>query len=181
MRRHNSDRLPSVIALCGRAGAGKSFAAEALALYGYRTVKFAGPLKGMLRALGLTEAEIEGDRKEAPCALLGGKSPRQAMQTLGTEWGRGLIDPELWTRAWSLEVEKRLALGQKVVVDDCRFENELAVVQQFGRAIRIRRPGATIAAPHASETGLDHVDMLSVWNTGTPVDLVDAIFGALEL
>jgi hypothetical protein len=174
-RRHNSDRFPSVIALCGRAGAGKSAAAELLALHGYKTVKFATPLKNMLRALGLTERQIEGDQKEQPAELLGGKTPRQAMQTLGTEWGRGLIGDDLWIRAWSLEVERIVSRGGRVVVDDCRFENELAVALQYGRAVRINRPGLYIESTHQSETALDAVDMLQVWNTGTPVDLMDCI------
>ena len=42
----------------------------------------------MLYQLGLGEAHIEGALKEVPCELLGGKTPRYAMQTLGTEWGR---------------------------------------------------------------------------------------------
>jgi hypothetical protein len=62
---------------------------------GFARVRFAGPLKAMMAALGCTNAEIDGDRKEVPCDLLGGKSPRWAMQTLGTEWGRKLIGDDL--------------------------------------------------------------------------------------
>jgi hypothetical protein len=51
----------------------------------WRQVKFAGPLKSMCMALGLTEAHIEGHLKEVPCELLCGQTPRHAMQTLGTE------------------------------------------------------------------------------------------------
>jgi hypothetical protein len=78
-----------LIALTGYAGSGKSTLADILACeHGFTVVKFAGPLKAMLRALGLDEREIEGDLKEQPCQLLAGHTPRRAMQTLGTEWGR---------------------------------------------------------------------------------------------
>lgn len=56
-----------IIGFTGLAGSGKSTAALHT---GYTRVRFAGPLKDMMRALGLTEQEIEGDRKEKPCNLL---------------------------------------------------------------------------------------------------------------
>jgi hypothetical protein len=60
-----------IIAFTGLAGSGKSTAAKHLCTrHGFERVRFAGPLKDMMRALGLTEREIEGDRKESPCALL---------------------------------------------------------------------------------------------------------------
>jgi hypothetical protein len=40
--------------------------------YGYAVVKFADPLKDMLRVLGLGVAELEGDKKAAPSELLCG-------------------------------------------------------------------------------------------------------------
>jgi len=142
-----------IIAFAGLAGSGKSTAAMHLVnCHGFRRVRLAGPLKAMLTALGLTAAEIDGDRKEQPCALLGGKTPRWAMQTIGTEWGRELIDPNLWTRAWRAAVDA-LPAGVPVVVDDCRFPNEAdAVAEAGGVLVRIERPGAGAgAAGHASE------------------------------
>ena len=43
-------------------------------------VSFAGPLKAMMAALGLSSEQIDGSLKETPCDLLCGKTPRQAMQ-----------------------------------------------------------------------------------------------------
>lgn len=137
-----------IIGLTGLIGSGKSTVAKHLAAsYGARVEKFAGPLKDMMRALGLTEAEIEGDRKEVPCDLLCGATPRHAMQTIGTEWGRMLIHPDLWVRAW----ERRASTGGLVVADDCRFLNEAAAVRRLGGAvIQIFRTGQEANA-HASE------------------------------
>lgn len=145
-------RPRTVIAFTGLAGAGKSTAAMHLVKSrGFERVRFAGPLKAMMAALGLTPAEIDGDRKELPCELLGGETPRYAMQTLGTEWGRNLIDSNLWIRAWRAAVD-RLPAGQPVVVDDCRFPNEAAAIQAVGGfLVKIERPGAGTASVHESE------------------------------
>lgn len=138
-----------IIAFTGSAGAGKTTAAQHLvAAHGFTRVRFAGPLKAMLAALGLTAAEIDGDRKEIPCDLLCGRTPRWAMQSLGTEWGRELIGSDLWTRAW------RAALPPgDVVVDDCRFPNEVdAIWAEDGTIVRVERPGAAkFETLHVSE------------------------------
>jgi hypothetical protein len=142
----------TVIAFTGLAGAGKTTAATHLIdRHGFRRVRFAGPLKAMMAALGLTAAEIDGDRKEFPCELLGGKTPRWAMQTIGTEWGRDLIAQDLWIRAWQHAVSQ-LPAGVNVVVDDCRFPNEADAVRAAGGwMVRIERPGAGTASAHQSE------------------------------
>lgn len=143
---------PRVIALCGLAGSGKSTIADRLvAEDGYTRVKFADTLKNMLRTLGLTDGHIEGDLKEQPCALLGGQTPRHAMITLGTEWGRELIWQNLWVNNWRERAKAVLDAGGKVVVDDMRFPNEADFAAALG-ALRIRvvRPGQQAGA-HQSE------------------------------
>lgn len=143
----------TLIAFTGLAGSGKSTAAKYLVEHhGFTRVRFAGPLKDMMRALGLTEAEIEGDRKETPCDLLGGKTPRFAMQTIGTEWGRDIVAQDLWIRAFNASLAK-VPAGVPVVVDDARFPNEAdAIVAAGGVLVRIVRPGAgSGAAGHSSE------------------------------
>lgn len=139
-----------IVAFTGLAGSGKSTAAKHLIQnHGWKLTRFAGPLKAMMTALGLTYEEIEGSRKELPCELLGGKTPRWAMQSIGTEWGRNLIDPDLWIRAW----RAALPVRGNVVVDDCRFPNEAAAVRAAGGIIiRVARDGAvSSAAGHSSE------------------------------
>ena len=124
-----------IITFTGDAGAGKSTAAgvvkdyltQDLFLDDPKIIKFAGPLKDMMRALGLTEDEIEGDLKEEPCSLLQGKTPRYAMQTIGTEWGRDMIGPCLWTTSWARRVHAQE--GAVTLVDDVRFPNEITTVQ----------------------------------------------------
>lgn len=132
-----------VIGFCGPIGCGKSTAARILMeRYGYRRERFADPLKAMLAALGLSPEELDGPAKEAPAALLGGRTPRHAMQTLGTEWGRQLIDPDLWVRAWELRVGGYWRrFHAPVVSDDVRFGNEVAAIRAMGGlVVRIERP-----------------------------------------
>lgn len=169
----------TVLAFTGLAGSGKSTAALHLVeRYGFQRVRFAGPLKDMMRALGLTEAEIEGELKEKPCALLGGKTPRYAMQTIGTEWGRDLISQDLWIRAWLAALD-RVPAGLPVVVDDCRFPNEAdAVLAAGGSIIRVVRPGAEAgAAGHSSEAHELPADMV-LHNEGSRELFLTGVVGA---
>ena len=142
-----------LIAFCGPIGAGKTTAAAYLVEeFGYRRVRFAGPLKDMLRALGLSDSEIDGARKEQPCDLLGGKTPRYAMQALGTEWGRDLICSDLWIRAWYKAVSD-IPEGVGIVADDLRFPNEARAISDFkhSKIIKVSRPGVLPSASHVSE------------------------------
>lgn len=123
-----------LIALTGPIGAGKSTAADYLIhQYGFTLLKFAHPLKRMLMAFGLTYEELEGAKKEIANPLLLGKTPRHAMQTLGTEWGRRLIGENLWTNAWLADIKR--AEIDKIVVDDARFPNEFDLVKNLGGEI----------------------------------------------
>lgn len=150
-----------LIAFTGPAGCGKSTAAEALVEMGWARVKFADPLKNMLRALyyscgiedtAFIEARIEGEMKEEPDPLLRGRTPRWALQTLGTEWGRNLISEDLWTAAWRNKVNGLLAEGVDVVADDCRFPNEAEAVRRLGgKVVQILGRCAGIGGRHASE------------------------------
>lgn len=167
-----------IVAFTGLAGSGKTTAAKRLVnAHGYSRMRFAGPLKDMLHALGLTEAEIEGDRKETPCELLGGRTPRHAMQTLGTEWGRDLICPDLWTRAWLIALDRQ-PNGLPIVVDDCRFLNEEQAIKSVGGTIvLVDRPGAGAkgaAANHNSE-GQPLKSDCTLWNRGTLTQLHEMV------
>lgn len=164
----------TIIAFTGLAGSGKSTAAAHLVnRYGYTRVRFAGPLKAMLAALGCTPDEIDGHLKEQPCDLLGGKTPRFAMQQLGTEWGRDTITPDLWIRAWQAALARTAG---NVVVDDCRFPNEAEAVQAAGGVIiQIERPGAGAGAAGHSSEGQQLPAAVTIHNTGSENDLLFAV------
>lgn len=173
--------LPDVVAFNAPAGGGKSTAAHYLVeSYGYTLVKFAAPLKAMVRLLGLTDAHIEGGLKEVPCQLLCGKTPRHAMQTLGTEWGRDIIGADLWANAWRKMACDVLDQGGRVVCDDMRFANEEAVARRLGGII-IRLGGrGGIDGEHVSESYRPDADAV-VWNSGDLASLHYGIDGVLEM
>ena len=167
----------SVVGFAGKIGSGKTTAAFYLCdKYFYHRTRFADPLKRMMRALGCSEAEIDGEKKHEPCALFGGKTPREAMQLLGTEWGRTL-DPDIWVRAWARDLR-----SHRIVVDDVRFPNELAAVHELGgKVIGLKRgePSAQFNS-HASEAIAFEPD---VWidNNGTTEELYKNIEAFLKL
>jgi hypothetical protein len=139
-----------IVGFIGYKGCGKSTAARLLVeRHGFIRTRFAEPLKKMLLALGCTPDEVDGDLKETPCAALNGRTPRHAMQTLGTEWGREMISQTLWLDAWCRAVEG----VDRVVVDDCRFPNEASLIRERGGIIvEVKRDGAGDGRDgHASE------------------------------
>lgn len=146
----------TIIGLCGYKGCGKTTAAEELYKIGYTRIRFAQGLKAMLLAFGLTEAMVDGDQKEVPTDLLMGQTPRHAMQTLGGDWGRGMIAENLWVENWKHRV---LATPEHVpiVADDLRYPNEVEMIQALGGDIvMITRPGFERSSTHASED-LSHI------------------------
>jgi hypothetical protein len=128
---------PRLIGLCGLAGAGKTTAAEVLEAQGYERISFAAPLKAafdaVLMGAGVDALQaarmIRGDLKEVPLSILGGHSPRHAMQTLGTEWGRTCMGADFWVGIGMARAEAILAAGGRVVIDDVRFLNEAAAIR----------------------------------------------------
>lgn len=146
-----------IIALVGAKGCGKSEVAKTLRFHGYHYERFAGVIKDMLVTLGLTRKQVDGSTKdkETPCDLLCGKTPRLAMQTLGTEW-RNFMGEELWSNIWTKRIQDKISEGQTTfVVDDMRFFHEVKAVRDLGGEIWvIRRP--TIE-PSAFEIGFSRV------------------------
>lgn len=136
------DRI--VIGLLGRMQHGKSTLAKELRNYfGSRSVSsaFADPLKNMLFAIDLTEAELWGGEKMRPTSFLGGHTPRRAMQTLGTEWGRELIYQNIWVDAWERSLDRLSGHVDIVIIEDVRFVNEVEKVKALGGIlIEVHRP-----------------------------------------
>lgn len=152
---------PRLIGFAGQAGSGKSVCANVLMDRGYKRVKFADGLKEMLRALfrstGIEDFEIErrmeGDLKETPDDVLLDQTPRWAMQSLGQEWGRELIHPNLWVTIWEKAARSAMDDGFDVVVDDVRYVNEVNAIRNLGGAVHIvTRPASMLVRrDHPSE------------------------------
>lgn len=148
-----------LIGLTGPAGCGKdTVAGHLVAKHGYIKLSFAEPIKDALCAMfgWAPDRLLDREWKETVLPLYG-KSPRQLMQTLGTEWGRNLIHPELWMLILQ---ERIVALEQScvfrgAVISDVRFENEASMIREQGGDLwHIKRAVASVHE-HISEAGVD--------------------------
>jgi len=171
-----------LIGLSGKAGSGKSTVTRYLNDKGFGTRKFAGPLKAMIAALleqqgvspETTPDFIEGHLKEIPTDYLAGRSPRYAMQTLGTEWGRGLISQNFWVDA----AMKQIVPGDgDIIFDDVRFPNEaLAIRRAGGVVVNVVRPALDPVEAHSSEEALaDFAFNYVIYNDSTMNKLYERI------
>lgn len=171
-----------VIGLTGAAGSGKDTAADILREH-HRFLKlsFAEPLYEMVSIVTRTPVEVLKTRagKEVTLDRIGA-SPRVMLQTLGTEWGRDMIAPDLWIK----NLDSRLSaidsragiLG--LVISDVRFQNEVDYIHELGGEVwcilRPSNPNSTTASAHASEnSGLIAND--SVLNDGSIDDFRRAV------
>lgn len=178
------------IAIKGRKFAGKDTVGKYLCEeYGYVQVSFAAPLKRMLASLladcGYSESMIarmiDGDLKEVPIVELGNKSPRYAMQTLGTEW-RNMINENLWVDIAKRKIAMTNDSGWPVVLTDLRFPHEAEALREPDQGdmfdpfkiIEVVRPFSStgIHESHASEALQEQISADAVmFNTGTISDL----------
>ena len=157
-----------LIGITGPAGSGKSTAAQYLAdQYSLHNMAFADPIREMFAAmlgmsLELLEATHLSDRyaKERTIPHIGA-SPRRLMQTLGTEWGRDTIHPDIWVRlarerlGW---VEDHTTL-QGAVISDVRFDNEATMIRAAGGLIiHMHRDDHVPVEAHRSEHGVSYYE-----------------------
>lgn len=178
-----------LIGLTGRAGSGKDTVAQFLCeTQGFVQIALADPLRAGLKAmLHLTDAELcDRALKERPLDWLG-RSPRALLQTLGTEWGRHQVAPDLWLRVAArriaaIRASKPCLHIAGVVVSDIRFDNEAEWLRaQGGELWQIVRPGAGLdgaTATHPSEHGV--LGDLRLFNDGTLDELFEHLAARLE-
>lgn len=140
-----------LIGIAGQARSGKDTLASYLLDnlgYDWSRSSFADPIKNMLNVIGVDCS----DNAKAVIDDSYGVTPRHMMQTLGTEWGRTLIDNDIWVKAFA-----RLNAGMCVIVPDVRFENEADLVRQHGVLIHLTGRGG-IAGNHVSENPIGFKD-----------------------
>lgn len=170
-----------VIGITGKAGSGKDTFAGYLkeALDKGSRVKglvyvdqIARPIKDALGAmLNMPVTDLE-DRELKEKSLLDDLeldyTPRQLMQTLGTEWGRKL-DQDIWLKLLEPMLEIYSDFGaQFCLVTDVRFSNEQDWIENRGGCvIEIYRPLATPTSAHSSELGISREPDYFITNEGS--------------
>jgi hypothetical protein len=146
-----------LIGIAASAQSGKSTVARYLRdRFGYGEVSFAEPIRQFISSLtGIPRADLEaGPLKEAVIPWIG-KSPRQMMQTLGTEWGRNLVKESFWVDRAMQTVNDLAWSFTPAVISDVRFENEAEAIRERGGFIlHLSRPNALQVASHPSEAGV---------------------------
>jgi len=151
-----ADRGRRIIGITGRAGAGKN--AVASMIPGAFVIGMADPLYAMLAAmLGIPEPLLRRrECKESVVPWLG-KSVREMLQTLGTEWGRGMVCSDVWLRLLDRRLGQLADQGISIIaVADVRFENEVEYLRSLGGEVwHVRRPGLDGPAGHSSEAGVE--------------------------
>lgn len=162
---------PPLIGIAGRARSGKDTVANFIiaAIGGYR-YSFADPIRAMLAPLGVDMNDPYWQARKEDVIPALGVSPRRMMQTLGTEWGRQLINPDLWI---IMAHQRLLQNGPGMVISDVRFENEAAWIRKHGGwIIHVIRPEAKAVEAHASEDGIEMLDAdAQLLNSGTLEEL----------
>jgi hypothetical protein len=150
--------LPSIIGFSAVAGGGKDTSGDFLAEeFGYVPLAFAAPLKRATLELfpGWTDAHVYGDLKDVACPVYE-VTPRWALQTLGTEYGRALIHQDHWARAGIQTAQQY----ERVVFVDVRFPNEVRAIQEAGGAVIRLLRGEDDVRKEVVEAGTldEHVD-----------------------
>ncbi|PTR17468.1 dephospho-CoA kinase [Nitrosospira sp. Nsp2] len=178
-----------VIGLTGPAHCGKDTVATFLCdTQGFVQVAFADPMRAGLKAIFpmLTDEHFTDPVLKETVIPEIGRSPRELLQTIGTEWGRKLINPDLWVYLASRIIDQLRRSSPSyhingIVISDIRLENEASYVRDMGELWHIYRPGSYSnltdgAKAHSSENGIQTSphDRIIV-NGGSIEDLYESI------
>lgn len=131
---------------------------------------FANVPKRMLNLMGIDTSDEAKDKDDPYYDI----SVRKMMQTLGTDWGRGL-DEDIWIKAFT-----KLYSKGKYVITDVRMENEAKFIRDNGGIIIHVNGRGGINTTHPSEAGIEVKDLdVVINNTGTLEDLREGIVNEL--
>ena len=131
MNKYNDIRI---IGLTGKAGSGKDTAADYLVnTRGWVKTAFAKPLKDMcIQYLGLSEEDVYTQEGKMRYNSFWGMTNREILQKVGTDAFRNGFNYETWVKITEIQVKKMLEEGKKVVISDCRFDNEAEMIERLG-------------------------------------------------
>lgn len=169
--------------IAGLARTGKdTIAGHMKRVWNYHTYAFADPIKKAAHEMfGIPLNYFYDDSTKEDLIPEWGFSPRQITQILGTEGGRELFRPDIWTKRGEIEwnnfrQENKNKSG--MVFTDVRFENEAEMIRGLGGTIiHVIRDNAVGVNSHKSEDGI-HVDIyndVQIFNNSTIEDLIKRV------
>lgn len=165
-----------LIGVTGRKGSGKDTVGKFLVEdHGFRQTAYANPIKEAVKvALSMTDEQVYGpiEVKETVDPRYG-ITPRYALQTLGTEWGRNLIHLNIWALAMHARIEQEP--DQNWVVTDLRFLNEAKLLEENGGIIiKVVRQGVSTGEFENHQSEMEIAEIIPdvvIHNDGTLEDL----------
>ncbi len=170
-----------LIGITGLARSGKDSIADHLVdMHEYVSYSFAKPMKDACKIIfNWTDEHVYGHLKDVIDPVFN-VSPRIALQTMGTEWGRETINQSIWLIRAQIEIEKHDLL----VIPDVRFDNEAELIRRHGgRIIQVTRRQAESVNTHSSEAGInqDFVDyrLRNEGSLSQLYNMVDVLFDEL--
>jgi len=152
-----------VIAIAGYKGTGKSTLATALANefskggYEVEIIKFADPIKDATQMIfGFTNEQVYGEEKDVVDPFWG-FTPRDVQLSLGTEWGREMVHPDIWVKALEQKIKHSAEIPYRLlIIDDLRFVNEARMLKVYASVLlRVENNRVQQDKSHPTETGLD--------------------------
>jgi hypothetical protein len=166
-----------LIGFAGKANAGKTTAAEVLVMLGYSRLSFAQPVKSLVRHLlfeyGFNISQIYFFERNKTAVIPDlGVTIRHLWQTIGTNWGRQCINPQLWVMMAERQVLRTQVetFSKPIVFDDVRYENEAQFIRDSGGIVVHIVRDTPDTDPHSSEAGIAVHDADFTINNNTGED-----------
>ena len=124
---------------------------------------FALPIKQAIAVMfGFSQAQIEDRVQKEAIDPFWGFTPRKAMQLLGTEYGRDMLNDKVWIMRAELEHKKNTEVGRGTIITDVRFENEAEWIRSQPNSMLIYLKVPDLERDekynHASESGIKLVE-----------------------
>ena len=173
-----------LIGLVGLAGCGKDTLASQIEPDGWTRIAFADALKDMcVEYLGLSKDDAYTQEGKMRFNEFWGMTNREILQKVGTEAFRNGFHKDTWVKIAELKVKRLLSEGKKVVVTDCRFDNEAEMIIRLGGVVvqivrsELKSVLSKEEQSHASERGVDVKYVgFAVANDGTIEEIRDNFY-----
>lgn len=150
-----------LLGICGKARSGKNTVGEVLwQEFDFDQYAFADHLKRIASRISLNSVDFWDDNiKDSP--ILNGKTPREFLQQLGTDWVKPFLGEDIWVKHLIYDI-KHTGFPwpiENIVITDVRFEEEAEWIKSVEGTIvevlRLNNPSIS-GEGHSSENGIPH-------------------------